>query len=160
MKIEKKFEQVIIKSQRGINCWFFCYCIRDSILLLCDNYSIYEFSVDKEYISHIYYNVLGDYYLFKMNWKKNSDPENKIRNFSILKEGEINVWNALKYNKSNVLCIPDIKCFSYEWIGFAMYALGYIQKNGYCLSVIKFVNEYEWKEIYFKVLIFIELKIN
>lgn len=160
LKIEKGFKNIIINSKSNIKSCYFCNGSRDSILLLCDDYNIYEFSVNREYISHIFYNVLGDSYIFKMNCKKNSKPENGIKNFSILKEREINVWNTLEYNKSNVLCVSDIECFSYDCTGFAMYILGkYYQKNCYYLSVIKFINEYEWKEIYFKVLNFIELKI-
>ena len=56
-----------------------------------------------------------------MNCQKNSNPENGIRNFCVFKDGELNVWNTLKYNKSNVLYIQDINCFSYDTTGILLY---------------------------------------
>ena len=51
----------------------------------CNIYqNIYEYSIKRDYISHIYYNVLGDNFIFKMNCQKNSNPENGIKNFCII----------------------------------------------------------------------------
>lgn len=161
LKIKKKLVNIINNSQTKIYNSYFCNENKNSLLLLCDDYNIYEYSLDRDYISHIYYNSLGDSFLFKMNCQKNSNPENEIRNFCVFKNGEINVWNTLKYNKSNVLCVPDVNCFSYDCTGIVLYILGKnLSKKTYYLCLIKFLNEYDCKEIYFKSLDFVELKLD
>ena len=158
-KIEKKLINIINSNEtKIINCYF-CNETKDSLLLLCDDYNIYEYELNREYINHIYYNVLGESFIIKMNWQKNSNPQGGIKNFCIFKENEINVWNTLNYNKSNVLSDKDINCFSYDCSGIAIYFLGK-RKDGYYISVNKFINEYDCKEIYFKALNFIEIKID
>ena len=160
LKIIKKLVNIINNSQTKIYKCYFCNENINAILLLCDDYNIYEYTLDRGYISHIYYNSLGDSFLFKMNCQKNKSPENEIRNFCVLKNGEISVWNTLKCNKSNVLCAQDVNCFSYDCIGIVLYILGKsISKKTY-LSLIKFINEYECKEIYFKLLDFVELQLD
>ena len=96
-----------------------------------------------------------------MNWQKNLNTENRIKNFCILKKGELRVWNTLNFNKSNILCIQDAICFSYDCTGVALFILGKsIDKNSYYLSVVKFINEYSCQELYFKFLDFLESKID
>ena len=158
-KIEKKLINIFNSNEtKIINCYF-CNETKDSLLLLCDDYNIYEYELNREYINHIYYNVLGESFIIKMNWQKNTNPQGGIKNFCIFKENEINVWNTLNYNKSNVLSDKDINCFSYDCSGIAIYFLGK-RKDGYYISVNKFINEYDCKEIYFKALNFIETKID
>lgn len=158
IKITKKLLNIINNSEININMCHFCNEDKNVLLLFCDDYNIYEYNIDRAYISHIYYNILENQYLFKMNCQKNSNPQNGIKNFGIFKEGELKIWNSLLYNKSNVLCIQDIKCFSYDCTGVVIYVLGKSSKSLYYLSVIKFINEYECKEIYFKILNFIEVE--
>jgi hypothetical protein len=160
LRIIKKLVNIINNSQTKLYNCYFCNENKNIILLFCDDYNIYEYTLDREYISHIYYNSLGDSFLFKMNCQKNRNPENEIRNFCILKNCELNVWNTLKFNKSNVLCVQDVNCFSYDCTGVVIYVLGKSIKNSYYLSLIKFINEYEYKEIYFKLLDFVELKLD
>ena len=158
-KIEKKLKNIINDFDNNIINCYFCNETKDSLLLLCDDFNIYEYDLNREYINHVYYNVLGNSFIFKMNWQKNSNPKEGIKNFCIFKDKEINVWNTLNDNKSNVLSCIDINCFSYDCSGIAIYFLGK-RKDGYYISVIKFVNEYDFKELYFKPLNFIETNID
>ena len=148
MKIKNKFES-IVDNRIKIYKSYFCNEEPNLILLLCDNYNILEWNVEREYISHIYYDILGDIYEFKMNYQKNLELETEIKNFCILKEGEINVWNTMAFNKKNVLNIKDVKCFCYDSTGLLLF---YIYKSNikYNIKVIKFVDEYECKELYNK----------
>jgi len=157
IKIKKKLVNSINNTEINITMCYFCNQDKNLLLLFCDDYNIYEYTIDRAYISHIYYNILGDTFLFKYNWQKNSNPENGIKNFCIFNEGEIKIWNCLQYNKSNILCIQDIKCFSYDCTGIVIYVLGK-SLTTYYISVIKFINEYDCKEIFFKSLNFIDLK--
>ena len=161
IKIKKKLEYILQNPETKITHCYFCNESKDTLLLLCDDKCIYEYSVNREYISHIYYLALGESYIFKMNWKKNSNPENGIKNFCVYKNRGLRVWNILNCNKSNTLYIQDLNCFSYDCTGIALYLLGKSDsKNLYYLSVIKFYNEYSCKEIYFKFLNFLESKID
>ena len=63
--IKKTFRNVI-DSKIEINKSYFCNENPNIILLLSNNENIYEWTVDREYISHIYYNVLGDSYEFNL----------------------------------------------------------------------------------------------
>lgn len=159
-KITRKLVKVINNPKSKINSCYFCNGNKNVLLLFCDELNILEYTIDRGYISHIYYNSLGPSFLFKMNNQKISNSKNEISNFCILKENEVKVWNTLKYNKSNVLCVPDIKCFSYDSTGVVLYVSGKNSNNKYFLGVIKFVNEYECKEIFFKTLDFIESKVD
>ena len=156
--IKKKFE-AIIDSKIKINKCYFCYENPKLILLLCDNYSIFEWNVDREYISHIYYDVLGEIYEFKMNCQKNSDIVNNVENFCILKDEVINVWNSMKYNKKNVLNIKSVKCFSYDFSGLLLYFISKLNQKNF-IKVIKFIDEFECKEIYNKPLKCFDSKVN
>ena len=148
IKIKNKFES-IVDNRIKISKSYFCNEEPNLILLLCDNYNILEWNVEREYISHIYYDILGDIYEFKMNYQKNSELKTDIKNFCILKDGEINVWNTMAFNKKNVLNIKDVKCFCYDSTGLLLF---YIYKSSikYNIKVIKFVDEYECKELYNK----------
>ena len=158
--ITKKLINIINDIEVNINICYFSNSNKNFLLLLCDDNNIYEYTIDREYISHIYYNILGDSYLFKMNCQKCSNMDNAIKNFCIFKEGEIKIWNSLQYNKSNILYIKDINCFSYDCTGEVLYVLGKGQKDPYYLSAIKFIDEYVCKEIYFKILNYIEPKLD
>ena len=160
IQILKKLVNIINNVETKINIisCYFCNEDEDSLLILCDDLNIYEYSIRREYISHIYYNSLANSFLFKMNCQKNPNPENGIRNFTILKNGEIKTWNSLPYNKNAILKEYDIKCFSYDLTGVVLYLIGQKEKVNYYLSIIKFVSEYETKEIYFKTLEFLEPK--
>lgn len=153
IKTKKKFES-IVESNIKINKSYFCNENPNLVLLFCDNCNILEWTVDREYISHIYYDVLGNTYEFKMNCDKNWDISNDINNFCILKEREISVWNAMKYNKKNVLNINDVNCFSYDFTGLLLYLVTKVGQKTY-IKVIKFIDEYEFKELYNKSLGFI-----
>lgn len=155
-KITKKLVNIINNPKSKINSCYFCNGNKNILLLFCDELNIIEYTIDRGYISHIYYNSLGHSFLFKMNSQKNSNPQYGISNFCILKDQELKVWNTLKYNKSNVLCVPDIKCFSYDSTGVVLYVSGKNSNNNCFLGVIKFMNEYECKEIFFKTLDFVE----
>ena len=156
--IKKTFRNVI-DSKIEINKSYFCNENPNIILLLSNNENIYEWTVDREYISHIYYNVLGDSYEFKMNCQKNSNNENEIQNFCIYKDDTINVWNTMKYNKKNVLHVKNVNCFSYDSTGLLLYYIEKLnQKNS--IRVIKFIDEYECKEIFYKNLTFLDSKTN
>ena len=165
IKIVKKLKNIVFSVEGRklniINCYF---CNEDSntLLLLCNDQSIYEYTINRDYISHIYYNVLGETFEFKMNCQKKQNIENGIKNFCIFNNDELNVWNTLQYNKSNVLSVKDIICFSYDCTGIAIYLMGQNNnsKNPYFLSVFKFINEFENKEIFYKELSFIEKKVN
>ena len=159
-KISRKLVNIINNPKSKINSCYFCNGNKNILLLFCDELNIVEYTIDRGYISHIYYNSLGHSFLFKMNTQKCSNPQYGISNFCILKDQEIKVWNTLKYNKSNVLCVPDIKCFSYDSTGVVLYVSGKNSNNNFFLGVIKFVNEYECKEIFFKILDFIESKVE
>ena len=160
-EISRKLVNVINNPKSKINSCYFCNGDKNVLLLFCDELNIIEYTIDRGYISHIYYNSLGHSFLFKMNSQKKQKLQNEIRNFTILKNQEIKVWNTLKYNKSNVLCIPDIKCFSYDNTGVVLYVSGKNNSNKITfLGVIKFVNEYECKEIFFKTLDFVEPKVE
>ena len=165
IKISKKLRDIVfnveLKKIDIINCYF-CNEDNNTLLLLCNDQNIYEYSIKRDYISHIYYNVLGDNFIFKMNCQKNSNPENGIKNFCIFNNIELNVWNTLQYNKSNILTVKDAISFSYDCTGIAIYFLGKNSnsKNPYFLSVFKFINEFESKEIFFKELDFLEKKVN
>ena len=156
--IKKTFRNVI-ESAIKINKSYFCNENPNIILLLSDNNNIYEWTVDREYISHIYYDVLGDSYDFKMNCQKNPNNENKIQNLCVYKNHEINVWNTMKYNKKNVLHVENVNCFTYDSTGLLLY---YIEKLNLknSIRVIKFIDEYEGKEIFYKNLTFLDSKIN
>ena len=156
--IKKTFTNVV-ESIIKINKCYFCNENPNIILLLSDNNNIYEWTVDREYISHIYYDVLGDSYEFKMNCQKNSSNEKGIQNFCVFKEHGINVWNTMKYNKKNVLRIENINCFSYDSTGLLLYYIDKTNQKNY-LRVIKFIDEYECKEIFYKNLTFLDSKIN
>jgi hypothetical protein len=158
LTIKKKFGNVI-DSAIKISKSYFCNENPNNILLLSDNSNIYEWTIDREYISHIYYDVLGETYEFKMNCQKNATCENVIQNFCIFQENKINVWNSMKYNKKNVMHVENVNCFSYDSTGLLLY---YIEKliQKYYIRVIKFVDEYECKEIYYKTLLFQYSKIN
>ena len=161
LEIIKKLVNIINNTKIRINKCYFCNEDKNYLLLFCDDYNILEYSIERDYISHIYYNSLGDFFIFKMNCQKNSNPENGIRNFCVFKDGELNVWNTLKYNKSNVLYIQDINCFSYDTTGILLYIVGKNNsKKIYFLSAIKFISEYECKEIYYKLLDFIDFKLD
>ena len=156
IKIKKKFESIVDKDIK-INKSYFFNEDPNLLLLLCDNYNIYEFTIDREYISHIYYDILGDSYDFKMNCRKNSNSENNIKNFCIHKDNGINVWNSLKYNKKNILTMENINCFSYDNTGLLIYLVGKLNQKNY-LKVIKFIDEFDCKEIYNKNLNFLDSK--
>ena len=158
LAIKKKFENVI-EDPIKINKSYFCNENPNNILLLSDNRNIYEWTIDREYISHIYYDVLGESYEFKMNCQKNVSNENYIQNFCVFQENKIDVWNTMKYNKKNVMHIENVNCFSYDSTGLLLY---YIEKliQKYYIRVIKFVDEYECNEIYYKTLLFQDSKIN
>ena len=158
LAIKKKFENVI-EDPIKINKSYFCNDNPNNILLLSDNRNIYEWTIDREYISHIYYDVLGESYEFKMNCQKNVSNENYIQNFCVFQENKIDVWNTMKYNKKNVMHIENVNCFSYDSTGLLLY---YIEKliQKYYIRVIKFVDEYECNEIYYKTLLFQDSKIN
>ena len=158
IKLKRQFGSLIDKYIK-IDKIYFCYDNPNLIFLLCDNNNILEWTVDREYISHIYYNVLGDIYEFKMNSQKNLHIENEINNFCIYKNEEINVWNAMKYNKKNILNMKNINCFSYDSTGLLLYVITKIEKKNY-LKVIKFMDEYECKELYSKPLNFFDSKVN
>ena len=68
MQFKKKFEAIIEKTTKIKKCYF-CNENSNIILLLCDNFHIFEFTIDREYISHIYYDVLGDIYDFLLEYK-------------------------------------------------------------------------------------------
>ena len=158
LAIKKTFRNVI-ESTINIKKCYFCNENSNVILLLSDNCNIYEWTVDREYISHIYYDVLGDSYEFKMNFQKNSSDGNKIQNFCVLKDHEINVWNTMKYNKKNVLHVENVNSFSYDSTGLLLYYIEKLnQKNS--IRVIKFIDEYEGKEIFYKNLTFLDSKEN
>jgi hypothetical protein len=156
--IKKTFRNVI-DSKIEINKSYFCNENPNIILLLSNNENIYEWTVDREYISHIYYDVLGDSYDFKMNCQKNPNNENKIQNLCVHKDHEINVWNTMKYNKKNVLHVENVNCFTYDSTGLLLY---YIEKLNLknSIRVIKFIDEYEGKEIFYKNLTFLDSKTN
>lgn len=156
IQIKKKFESIIDKDIK-INKSYFFNEDPNLLLLLCDNYNIYEFTIDREYISHIYYDILGDSYDFKMNCQKNSNNENNIKNFCIYKDNGVNVWNSLKYNKKNVLTMENINCFSYDNTGLLIYLVGKLNQKNY-LKVFKFIDEFDCKEIYNKSLNFLDSK--
>ena len=158
IQIKKKFESIIDKNIK-INKSYFFNEDPNLLLLFCDNYDICEFTVDREYISHIYYDILGDSYEFKMNCQKNSIIENNIKNFCIRKDDVINVWNSLKYNKKNVLTMENINCFSYDNTGLLIYLIGKLNQKNF-LKVIKFIDEFDCKEIYNKNLNFLDSKSN
>ena len=81
-KIEKKLKNIINDFDNNIINCYFCNETKDSLLLLCDDFNIYEYDLNREYINHVYYNVLGNSFIFKMNWQKNSNP-NKCMIISI-----------------------------------------------------------------------------
>ena len=150
IRIKQKFEGIVNKGTK-ISKIYFCNEDLDIILLLCDDGNILEWMVSREYISHIFYDVLGDSYEFKMNNQKNSGIESNIKNFCIFQKGEIKVWNTLKFNKKNILYIQNVNCFSYDFSGILLYFITKTnQKNN--LKVIKFCDEYDCKEIFNKIL--------
>jgi viroplasmin and RNaseH domain-containing protein len=53
LTFKKKFEAIIEKTTKIKKCYF-CNENSNIILLLCDNFHIFEFTIDREYISHIY----------------------------------------------------------------------------------------------------------
>lgn len=156
--IKNKFERIIDKNIK-INKCYFCNENPNLILLLCDNFNILEWNVEREYISHIYYDVLGDNYEIKMNCQKRLNFENSIQNLCILKDGEINVWNTMQYNKKNVLNAKDIKCFSYDSTGLLLYFVEKLNQK-YSIKAFKFIDEYECKELYIKILSCFDSKVN
>ena len=156
--IKNKFEKIIDRNIK-INKCYFCNENPKLILLLCDNFNILEWNVEREYISHIYYDVLGDNYEIKMNCQKNLNNENNIQNLCILKDEEINVWNTMQYNKKRVFNVKDVKCFSYDFTGLLLYFVEKTSQKNY-LKVIKFIDEYEYKELYNKSLTCFGPKIN
>ena len=161
IKIKKEIKHILPNPNAKIIKCYFCNGKNDSLLLLSNDFNIYEYSVIRDYVSHIYYLVLDKNYIFKMNWQKNLNAENRIKNFCIHKKGELKVWNTLNYNKSNILSIQDAICFSYDCTGIALFILGKSSsKNSYYLSVVKFINEYSCQELYFKFLDFLESKID
>ena len=159
MQFKKKFEAITEKTTKIKKCYF-CNENSNIILLLCDNFHIFEFTIDREYISHIYYDVLGDIYDFKMNCQKKTDStENIIQNFCVYKNNEINVWNTLKYNKKNVLNAKNINCFSYDFTGLILYYVGKLNQKNY-IKTVKFIDENECKEIYDKTLTCLDSKVS
>ena len=156
--IKKKFEAIVDRKQK-INKCYFSNEDPKFILFLCDNLNILEWDVDREYISHIYYDVLGDIYEFKMNCQKNSDIEIDVKNFCILKDEEINVWNSMKYNKKNVLNIKNVNCFSYDFSGLLLYFISKINQKNF-IKIIKFNDEFECQEIFNKTLKCFDSKVN
>ena len=158
IEIKKKFESIIDKRIKIVKSYF-CNEDPNSILLLCDNCNILEWNVDREYISHIYYDILGDIYEFKMNYQKCGEFETDIKNFCILKDEEINVWNAMTFNKKNVLNIKNVNCFCYDSTGLLLFYI-YKSNQKYNIKVIKFVDEYECKELYNKIINCFDSKVN
>ena len=80
-KISRKLVNVINNPKSKINSCYFCNENKNVLLLFCDEINIIEYTIDRGYISHIYYNSLGHSFLFKMNSQKNSNPQYGIRNF-------------------------------------------------------------------------------
>ena len=87
IKIKKEIKRILPNPNAKITKCYFCNGKSDSILLLSNDFNIYEYSILREYVSHIYYLVLDKNYIFKMNWQKNLNTENHIKNFCILNKG-------------------------------------------------------------------------
>ena len=111
-KITKEEKEEIDKDIK-INKSYFFNEDPNLLLLLCDNYNIYEFTIDREYISHVYYDILGDSYDFKMNCQKNSNNENNITQEPIITKEIINA------DSDNAKMISDY--LTYIWMDNEIY---------------------------------------
>ena len=64
-KISRKLVNVINNPKSKINSCYFCNGNKNILLLFCDELNIVEYTIDRGYISHIYYNSLGHSFLFR-----------------------------------------------------------------------------------------------
>lgn len=157
IKIKMKLEDIVDKYINIIKAYF--TEDNNKLLLFCNNNNIVEYTINRQYISHIYNNCFSNLVNFQMNINYTNNFKNlRIQNFAILNDDHIlKVWNLLKDNKENPFTINKTINFCYDKTGLALYLI--IAKSKFQsynkINIYKFENEMDCKEIFYKLLEFI-----
>lgn len=157
LKLNNKYPHIHYDPDISVINAVFSNSSNEKLLLFCDNFDIVEFSIDRSYIFHIFYQAFSEITLFKLNLRPDQINERtKVKNFSILDNQNIlKIFNNSEDNKNSYPEISGVNSFIYTKGGTTMFILmkkGVDMKNK--IRVLSFENQDKCKEIFSEYLIF------